>query len=133
MITYANENTSDTTEKKSKEESRNRSKAGLKGNYNFFNLPHERLSDGHISNVLNVSNLERKHGNRLISLEHSTSNKDLTSKFNTPNMNTKKEKMLEAVDLEMRRTYKMKPPLISSKFPAAFEIMKRPDANSNKR
>lgn len=45
--------------------------------------------------------------------------------FNTPNI-TRKEKMIE-VEIEMRRTSKMKPPLISSKFPAAFEITKRID------
>ena len=51
-------------------------------------------------------------------------------KFNTPNI-IKKDKAID-LDFEMRRTYKMKPPLLSSKFPSVFEIAKRQDgATSN--
>jgi hypothetical protein len=42
-------------------------------------------------------------------------------KFSTPVI--KKEKSSE-VEMEMRRTYRIKPPLISNKFPSAFEIVK---------
>lgn len=66
------------------------------------------------------------YGNLKISHKgNSSKNLDLDpeifNKYSTPVI--KKEKSSE-VETEMRRTYRIKPPLISSKFPSAFEIIK---------
>ncbi len=79
------------------------------------------LSDEKL-NLININ--DEKKTLRVNSVENVNIKED---KFYATNLKNKDKSLIE-VDADMRRTYKMKPPLISSKFPSVFEITRKTEA-----
>jgi hypothetical protein len=75
--------------------------------------------------MIGYENLHKRKSSQNLNLD--LNNQSLIHKYSTPVI--KKEKASD-MEQEMRRTYRIKPPLISSKFPSAFEFSKSDNKKS---